>query len=69
MATITIIGSGSLVFTCAADALEGCEIRLMDIDPERLRQSHTIVQSIADRMGARATDGYRALTPFAAPTM
>ena len=62
MATITIIGSGSLVFTrrlCSdfllTPALEGCEIRLMDIDPERLRQSHTIVQSIADRMGARAT--------------
>ena len=62
MATITIIGSGSLVFTrrlCSdfllTPSLEGCEIRLMDIDPERLRQSHTIVQSIADRMGARAT--------------
>ncbi len=62
MATITIIGAGSLVFTrrlCSdfllTPGLADCEIRLMDIDPARLRQSHTIVQTLAERMGAKAT--------------
>lgn len=61
MATITIIGSGSLVFTrrlCSdfllTPALEDCEIRLMDIDATRLRQSRIIVESLVERMGARA---------------
>ncbi len=62
MAVITIIGAGSLVFTrrlCSdfllTPRLAGCEIRLMDIDAARLRQSQTIVQSLVDRMGASAT--------------
>lgn len=62
MATITLIGAGSLVFTrrlCCdfllTPALEGCEIRLMDIDARRLQQSQSIVESLVERMGVRAT--------------
>ena len=62
MATIAIIGSGSLVFTrrlcndfLLTPALDGCDIRLMDIDCERLKQSDTIIRSLVDRLGANAT--------------
>lgn len=61
MTSIAIIGSGSLVFTrrlCSdillTSALEDCEIRLMDIDPDRLRQSEQLISAIVKRMGAKA---------------
>ncbi len=61
MPAIALIGSGSLVFTrrlCSdillTPALANCEIRLMDIDPVRLRQSEQVVASIVERMGVPA---------------
>ncbi len=61
MTSIALIGSGSLVFTrrlCSdillTPALTECEIRLMDIDPLRLKQSEQVVSAIVDRMGAKA---------------
>ena len=61
MISIALIGSGSLVFTrrlCSdillTPALEDCEIRLMDIDPGRLKQSAQLVSAIVERMGAKA---------------
>ncbi len=60
MAIITLIGAGSLVFTrrlCSdfllTPALDGCEIRLMDIDARRLGQSETLVKALAARLDAK----------------
>jgi alpha-galactosidase len=59
---ITFIGAGSTVFTknIAGDilqrpALAGAEIRLMDINPERLAESEIIVGKLAATLGGRAT--------------
>src|ERR1700741_1470684 len=56
MAKITFIGAGSLVFThnlcndlLLAPALQDSTIMLMDIDPERLKQSQQIVQAIVEK--------------------
>jgi len=50
---VTFIGAGSLVFTrnlvrdlFLTPALDGCTIALMDIDPERLRWSRSIVERL-----------------------
>ena len=58
---ITFIGAGSAVFTknIAGDilsrpALAEAEIRLMDIDPERLGESEVIVGRMAQALGDRA---------------
>ena len=71
---ITFIGAGSTVFTknIAGDilsrpALAGAEIRLMDINPERLGESEIIVGKLAQTLGGKAsvetyTDQKRALT-------
>jgi alpha-galactosidase len=71
---ITFIGAGSAVFTknIAGDilqrpALAGAEIRLMDINPERLAESEIIVGKLARTLGGTATvktyaDQKRALT-------
>ncbi|MBV9392006.1 MAG: alpha-glucosidase/alpha-galactosidase [Verrucomicrobia bacterium] len=55
MTKITLIGSGSLVFTrnlcndiLLAPSLRDCTIMLMDVDPERLDQSRQIVQAMVD---------------------
>ena len=59
---ITFIGAGSTVFTknIAGDillrpALAQAEIRLMDINPERLEESKIIVGNMAQSLGGRAT--------------
>ena len=59
---ITFIGAGSAVFTknIAGDilqrpALAGAEIRLMDINPERLAESEIIVGKLAATLGGKAT--------------
>ena len=71
---ITFIGAGSTVFTknIAGDilsrpALADAEVRLMDINPERLRESEVIVGKMAQTLGGKAkvttyTDQRRALT-------
>ena len=71
---ITFIGAGSTVFTknIAGDilsrpALAQAEIRLMDINPERLAESEIIVGKLAQTLGGKAsvktyTDQKRALT-------
>ena len=71
---ITFIGAGSAVFTknIAGDilqrpALAGAEIRLMDINPERLAESEVIVGKLAQTLGGKAsvktfTNQRRALT-------
>lgn len=58
---ITFIGAGSAVFTknIAGDilsrpALAGAEIRLMDINPERLEESEIIVGKLAQSLGGTA---------------
>lgn len=59
---ITFIGAGSTVFTknIAGDilsrpALAGAEVRLMDINPERLAESEVIVGKLAQTLGGKAT--------------
>lgn len=59
---ITFIGAGSTVFTknIAGDilsrpALAQAEIRLMDINPERLMESDVIVGKMAQTLGGKAT--------------
>lgn len=59
---ITFIGAGSAVFTknIAGDilsrpALAAAEIRLMDINPERLAESEVIVGKLAQSLGGKAT--------------
>jgi alpha-galactosidase len=59
---ITFIGAGSAVFTknIAGDilqrpALAGAELRLMDINPERLAESEIIVGRMAQSLGGKAT--------------
>lgn len=59
---ITFIGAGSAVFTknIAGDilqrpALAGAELRLMDINPERLAESEIIVGKMAQALGGKAT--------------
>jgi alpha-galactosidase len=58
---VTFIGAGSTVFTrnIAGDilqrpALAAAEIRLMDINPERLSESETIVGKMAQALGGKA---------------
>ena len=58
---ITFIGAGSAVFTknIAGDilsrpALAGAEVRLMDINPERLEESEIIVGRLAQALGGKA---------------
>jgi alpha-galactosidase len=58
---ITFIGAGSAVFTknIAGDilqrpALAGAELRLMDINPERLAESEIIVGKLAQALGGKA---------------
>jgi alpha-galactosidase len=62
MTKITFIGAGSAVFTknIAGDilqrhALADAEIRLMDINPERLAESEIIVGKLAQTLGGKAT--------------
>jgi len=59
---ITFIGAGSAVFTknIAGDilsrpALAQAEVRLMDINPERLAESEIIVGKLAQTLGGKAT--------------
>jgi alpha-galactosidase len=61
MTKITFIGAGSAVFTknIAGDilsrpALADAEIRLMDINPERLAESEIIVGKLAQTLGGKA---------------
>ena len=61
MPKITLIGAGSVVFTrnlCSdillTPALQASTITLMDIDPERLRQSRELVQAIVERRRLKA---------------
>ena len=61
MAKITLIGSGSLVFTrnlcndiMLTPALDGATIALMDINADRLEQSRLVVESMAQQMGSNA---------------
>ena len=61
MTKITFIGAGSAVFTknIAGDilsrpALANAEIRLMDINPERLAESEIIVGKLAATLGGKA---------------
>ena len=62
MATVTIIGAGSTVFTrnLAGDilqraALAGSTIRLMDIDPRRLGESEIVVRKVIQTLDVPAT--------------
>ena len=62
MTTITFIGAGSTVFTknIAGDilqrpALANAEIRLMDINPQRLEESEIVVGKLARTLGVPAT--------------
>jgi alpha-galactosidase len=59
---ITFIGAGSAVFTknIAGDilqrpALANAEVRLMDINPQRLAESEVIVGKLAQTLGGKAT--------------
>jgi len=61
MTTITFIGAGSTVFTrnIAGDilqrpALANAEVRLMDINPQRLEESEIVVGKMADTLGGTA---------------
>ena len=61
MAKITLIGSGSIVFTrnlcndiLLTPALQDSTICLMDIDPVRLEQARALVQTLVDRRGLKA---------------
>jgi alpha-galactosidase len=61
MTTITFIGAGSTVFTknIAGDilqrpALANAEIRLMDINPQRLEESEIVVGKLAQTLGVPA---------------
>jgi alpha-galactosidase len=61
MVKIVIIGAGSIVFTrnlCSdillTPALQRCTIALMDIDPGRLAQAHSLVQKMAEQRGLDA---------------
>ncbi len=70
---IAMIGAGSVVFAknllgdiLSYPELGGCEIALMDIDPERLRVAETVAHRAAEATGARpsivaTTDRRRAL--------
>jgi alpha-galactosidase len=60
MPIITLIGAGSTVFArnllgdmLSFPELANSEIRLMDIDPERLRTSEVMAHKVADVLGAR----------------
>lgn len=62
MTKITFIGAGSTVFTknIAGDilqrpALANAEIRLMDINPQRLAESEIVVGKLAETLGGTAT--------------
>ena len=62
MTKITFIGAGSTVFTknIAGDilqrpALANAEIRLMDINPQRLEESEIVVGKLAQTLGVPAT--------------
>lgn len=62
MTKITFIGAGSTVFTknIAGDilqrrALADAEIRLMDINPQRLAESEIVVGKLAQTLGGKAT--------------
>ena len=62
MIKLAIIGSGSMVFTrrIVTDLLldknlSEMEIALMDIDPEKLRVSHLIVNAVANQIGVQPT--------------
>jgi alpha-galactosidase len=62
MTKITFIGAGSTVFTknIAGDilqrpALASAEIRLMDINPQRLEESEIVVGKMAETLGGTAT--------------
>ncbi|HEY7116571.1 MAG TPA: alpha-glucosidase/alpha-galactosidase [Tepidisphaeraceae bacterium] len=59
---IAFIGAGSTVFARALlwdlftfPELHGAEIALMDIDPERLRDSEMVANRVAERAGAKPT--------------
>jgi len=59
---ITFIGAGSTVFmknivgdVLQRTALSGAEIRLMDINPQRLEESATIAGKLVDTLGVKAT--------------
>ncbi len=59
---ITFIGAGSTVFmknivgdVLQRTALAGAEIRLMDINPQRLEESATIAGKLVETLGAAAT--------------
>ncbi len=60
--TIAILGAGSVVFgkhviadTLLHDVLRDCELRLLDIDPERLAAAGLLARSINRQLGAAAT--------------
>ena len=62
MTKITFIGAGSTVFTknivgdiLQRPALADAEIRLMDIDPQRLAESEIVVGKLAQTLGVPAT--------------
>jgi alpha-galactosidase len=62
MTTITFIGAGSTVFAqnllgdiFSFPELSNATIRLMDIDPERLRTSEIVAHKVADFFGAKPT--------------
>src|SRR5687768_3284924 len=57
--TIGIIGAGSAVFSlslirdlCLTERLHGCEVRLMDIDADRLRAIARLCERYSAEMGA-----------------
>src|SRR4051812_1271745 len=57
-----MIGAGSVVFAknllgdiLSYPELDGCEIALMDIDPERLRVAEIVAHRVADAAGAQPT--------------
>lgn len=59
---IAMIGAGSTVFAkhligdvLSYPELQGCEIRLHDIDPHRLDLSEQVAKRIADQLGAKPT--------------
>ena len=59
---ITFIGAGSTVFmknivgdVLQRTALSGAEIRLMDINPQRLDESATIAGKLIDTLGVKAS--------------
>ncbi len=73
MTTVTFIGAGSTVFTknlagdiLSRDAMKDVNIRLMDINPQRLEESEIVVGKMAKTLGGHAsvetfTDQRRAL--------